>query len=153
PKQVLASGRNLVCRPGTFVCTQGACICSPRVSILMIDRYCTLGLDGGARAVANRIGLVRLTNHTAEPAIIIYAVDVPFPPSPHPIAGAIRIGAEEGPSPLYPLGLVIAGAVAGVRALRIPCDRNSGEFKLVIVIRPVPIAAPLPDVASHIVKS
>ena len=95
---------------------------------------------------------VRWLCHTAKSDVIVAGVDVPFAASPHHVTGAILISAEERTSTLHPLELLIAWIVAGVRALWITCHDDTGEYKLRIVVGPIPVAAPLPNVACHIVK-
>src|SRR5450755_2117172 len=92
--------------------------------------------------------------HAAEADVITAGVNVPFAARSHHVTGAILIRAEERTAAMHPLGLVIAGIVAGGRTLRIAYYRTATrQLEPRIIVRPIPVAAPLPHVARHVVKS
>src|SRR5688572_13043312 len=73
-----------------------------------------------------------------------------FATAANEIAGAVLIGAQVRSAFQHALGGAgLLRIETVIRALRVPRDR-SGARERAVVIRAVPIGAPLPDVASHV---
>src|SRR5271166_6034043 len=80
-------------------------------------------------------------------------IDLTFAASAHHIAGAILVGAKKRPAFLNTLFLCRLGWIeCHFRALRVSRD-VAGLSKLFEIIGAIPVAAPLPDVAGHVVEA
>src|SRR5215472_5891106 len=79
-------------------------------------------------------------------------VDFPFAPSADDVARAVLVGTEVRTSPVHLLGLVwIVGIEGGIRTLRVACH-SPRRRQLLVVVRAIPVAGPLPYVACHVVQ-
>src|SRR5262245_11113914 len=129
------------------------------------ERAVTQDTDAGSAAItAKRFAgplddsdsvLLRVTSvhvHDAsEPEVIGSRADFAFPARAHDIPRAILIRAEERASPVHFLSLIGLGRIVGDRRpLRI-ARHSSGRGELPVVIGPIPIARPLPDIPGHVV--
>src|SRR5688572_1412086 len=86
---------------------------------------------------------------SAEADVGAAAVDRPFAPAADEVSGAVLVGTQKRSAALHALGHAGLGRVVTVR-------RALGIDRLLrqrgVVIRPVPVRTPLPDVASHVVE-
>src|SRR5437016_4032641 len=69
------------------------------------------------------------------------------------VARAILVGTKERAAPLYPLPFPRLGGIEGRGRPLGVADRLAGPGQGFVVIRPVPVGAPLPDVAGHVVQA
>src|SRR5204863_8083655 len=75
-------------------------------------------------------------------------VDGAFAAAAGHVAGAVLVGAEKGAAALHALG---HAGLLGVEAVRRAVGVAAGASG--IVVRAVPVGAPLPDVAGHVVEA
>src|SRR4051812_31067965 len=76
--------------------------------------------------------------------------DFPFAAGADDVARAVLIGAEERAATVDPFGLIRFGGVEG-RPRPFGIAGHFARFgERVVVVGPIPIAAPLPDVARHV---
>ena len=89
----------------------------------------------------------------AETEVVGSGTGFAFPARSNDIARAILIRAKVGAAAVDLLGLVgLRWIVRTIGTTRV--SRNAaGRSKLLVVIGPIPIACPLPDVACHVVKA
>src|SRR5580658_2259811 len=91
--------------------------------------------------------------HAAETEVIRSSAHLAFAPSAHHVARAILIGAQERTSPLSFLPFVRFARVVG-RSRALGISRYAGHIhQLLVVIRAIPIARPLPHIPGHIIKT
>src|SRR5215469_7292965 len=91
--------------------------------------------------------------HTTKTKMIRAGADFTFSPSTHDIARTILICAQKRSAALHALFLGWFGRVEGrVRTLGIACDCTCRR-KLLVVIRSIPIAGPLPNVSCHVIQA
>src|SRR6202008_3742566 len=90
---------------------------------------------------------------TAKSDVIVAGVDIPFAASAHHVTRTILVRAEKRSAALHTLRRVIAGIIAGIRTQWIPCYDDTPELQPRVIVGPIPVAAPLPNVACHVVKS
>ncbi len=70
----------------------------------------------------------------------------------HEVARAILVRAKKRAAALHALGQVVTQIIRFVRTLWIAHHAATRELELCIIIRAIPVAAPLPAIASHVVK-
>src|SRR5215472_1246458 len=95
-----------------------------------------------------------LAGHDAsETKVVRTGVDFTFAPCAHYVPGAILIGAQIRSASMRFFGLVRLGRVKRrVRALRVSRDA-AHQSELLVVVRAVPIARPLPHISSHVTQA
>src|SRR4029079_5458336 len=77
--------------------------------------------------------------------------DLAFAASAHHVARAILIGAEEGPATHHALGLRRFRWIER-RLVTAWTRRDATRCERSVVVGPVPVADPLPDIARHVVE-
>src|SRR5262252_1581886 len=89
---------------------------------------------------------------TTETEMVTSGIHFSFAARPHHVARTILVAAEKGAAPLsaFPLGW-LGGIERRFRSLWIERHATGGGQSREVV-RPIPITAPLPNIAGHVVK-
>lgn len=98
-------------------------------------------------------GPLSAVHHTAEPEVIRAGAAFAFAARAHDITRAILIGAQERSAAMHFLGFVgFRWIIGSFRPMRVSRDAPDGS-ELLVVVGPIPVAGPLPDVCCHVIQA